>query len=152
MIRARILRRVAALVFVVMLAVPSLGGAVSVNEISKELRCPTCNTPLDVSNAPIARDMKTEIRGLIDAGATRDAIIAQMVRDFGREVLATPPKEGFDLIAWLVPPILVAGGLVAILLVARTSRRIVPARSGDPEPTDAEAARLRSILGEPDTD
>ena len=56
--------RLAGLVAVALLALallPVSGGALSVNEIAKEVRCPTCNTPLDVSDAPVARDMKQYI-------------------------------------------------------------------------------------------
>lgn len=146
------MRRMVAVLFALMLLAPSLVGAVSLNAIAKELRCPTCNTPLNVSSAPIALDMKAEIRRLIAAGATRQEILDRMVRDFGRQVLATPPKKGFDLVAWLVPPLLGGAGLVLILIVARTSRRHRPALPDGPGPSAAEAARLRRLLGERDVD
>ena len=40
-------------------------------------------------------------------------ILGALEAEFGRAALATPPKEGFDLVAWLVPIILVVAGLAA---------------------------------------
>ncbi len=61
--------RRAALVLLVLLAVlPASALALTVNEVAREVRCPTCNTPLDVSSAPVALDMKEYIAARIDAG------------------------------------------------------------------------------------
>ena len=51
--------------------------------------------------------MKAVIRERIEAGRTKSEIKAEFVDQFGPAVLATPPKRGFDLVAWLLP---LAGG------------------------------------------
>jgi cytochrome c-type biogenesis protein CcmH/NrfF len=63
-------------------------------------------------------------------------------------VLATPPKSGFDLIAWLVPGLAVLAGIVAIGLLAWTWSRRRPAAAGAaaPPPTPEEARRLEDEL------
>lgn len=73
------------------------------SDLEAELVCPTCETTLDQSDAPIARRMKAVIRQRIAEGATADEIKAEFVREFGRGVLAEPPKSGFDLLAWALP-------------------------------------------------
>ena len=129
--------------------VPS-AGALSVNEVAKEVKCPTCTTPLDVSEAPVAQDMKIYIADRIDAGWSKNQIIDGLVAEFGPSVRATPPKSGFDLIAWLVPAIVVGVGLAAIAVLTRLwairgRRRRMPA-----PPTAAEEQRLEARLREPD--
>ena len=56
------MRRLAVLLALLALAaLPSAAAALTVNEVAREVRCPTCNTPLDVSNSPAAADMKQYI-------------------------------------------------------------------------------------------
>jgi len=91
-------------------------------ELEKELVCPTCRTTLDMSNAPQADRMRAYIRERIEAGDSKSEIKAQLVAQFGEGVLASPPKRGFDLLAWLLPLAgLAGGGLVVAVLVRRWS-------------------------------
>jgi cytochrome c-type biogenesis protein CcmH len=129
-------------------ALPAAAGAVTVSEVAREVRCPTCNTPLDVSNSPAASDMKRYIAERIDRGWEKQRIIDGLVAEFGEGVLATPPKSGFDLIAWLVPGLAVLAGIVGIGLLAWTwsRRRPTAARPDAPPPTAEEARRLEDEL------
>jgi cytochrome c-type biogenesis protein CcmH len=72
-------------------------------DLEAELVCPTCKTTLDQSDAPVARRMKAYIRERIAAGATEEEIKSDLVAQFGRAVLAEPPRKGFDLLAWVLP-------------------------------------------------
>ena len=38
-------------------------------------------------------------------------------------MLAAPPKSGFNLVAWLVPPVGVVGAFLLLLVVIRSMRR-----------------------------
>lgn len=86
-------------------------------ELEGELICPTCNTTLALSNAPIADRMREFIRERIDAGDTKTEIKDALVAEFGEEVLAAPPKKGFSLLAWVLPlaGIAAAGAVVGLL-------------------------------------
>jgi cytochrome c-type biogenesis protein CcmH len=142
-------RAVVLLALLVLAALPAAAGALTVNEVAREVRCPTCNTPLDVSNSPAASDMKVFIAERIDQGWEKDRIIDALVVEFGDGVLATPPKSGFDLIAWLVPGLAVLAGIVAIGLLAWTWSRRRPAAAAAeaaPPPTPEEARRLDDEL------
>ncbi|HET6691145.1 MAG TPA: cytochrome c-type biogenesis protein [Miltoncostaeaceae bacterium] len=144
----RAVRRLAAVALVLLVAFPVAAGAWTVNDVARQVRCPTCNTPLDVSNAPVALDMKKYIAEKRDEGWTQQQVIDGLVDEFGRGVLATPPKSGFDLIAWVVPGIVVLIGLAAIPIVTRAwARRDRPdAAAAGPPPTDDEARRLDEEL------
>jgi len=142
-----VIRRALAVAVVLLALVPALATALTVSEVAREVRCPTCNTPLDVSNAPVAMDMKQYIAERIDAGWDKQRIIDGLVDEFGDQVLATPPKSGFDLIAWIVPGIVVALGLAAIPFIARAWSRRARATPADvPAPSPEEARRLEEEL------
>jgi cytochrome c-type biogenesis protein CcmH len=93
-------------------------------ELEGELVCPTCHTTLDQSNAPVALRMKTFIRERIAAGDSKSEIKEELVAQFGKGVLAAPEREGFDLLAWILPiaALLVAAGAVTALLWRWTRR------------------------------
>jgi cytochrome c-type biogenesis protein CcmH/NrfF len=99
-------------------------------ELERETVCPTCNTTLEMSRSPIAERMRAFIRARIDAGDTKSEIKNALVAEFGEEVLAAPPKEGFNLLAWLVP---LGGGALAAIVLAVLARRWVRGRAREEE-------------------
>ena len=106
-------------------------------ELESELVCPVCESTLDTSNAPVAIRMKEIIRERIAQGRTKSEIKAELVAQFGTRVLATPPKEGFDLIAWVLPLLgLAAGAAVVGVLAWRWSRRDGDRDGGGPPPDE----------------
>jgi cytochrome c-type biogenesis protein CcmH len=122
-------------------------------EIESEVVCPTCHTTLDQSSSAVADRMRTFIRARIVAGDTKSEIKRKLVEDFGEQVLASPPKRGFNLLAWVLPPVLVvaAGATLAVLAVRWSRRRDTnaPDDAAAPDPVldrriDDELARLDS--------
>ena len=111
-------------------------------DLEDELMCPVCGTTLDQSDAPVARQMKMYIRARIAAGDSEPQIKGRLVEQFGEEVLAAPPKEGFNLLAWLLP---LAGLAAAVPLVGyaawRWSRRADPPDPGG----DVDASVVRRL-------
>ncbi len=75
----------------------------TVADLEDELMCPVCGTTLDQSDAPVARNMRMYIRARIAAGDSKSEIKDRLVEQFGEEVLAAPPREGFNLLAWVLP-------------------------------------------------
>jgi cytochrome c-type biogenesis protein CcmH len=111
-------------------------------ELESELVCQTCETTLDMSDAPVARRMKGFIRARIAAGDTKSEIKAQLVDQFGSSVLAVPPRKGFDLIAWVLP---LAGLAVGIVVVGALAWRWSRVRGGGP-PAEGEDEPLDPAL------
>jgi cytochrome c-type biogenesis protein CcmH len=138
-------RLAAALVAVAaaLLAAGLAGAAPNPADLEAELVCPTCHTTLDQSDAPVARRMKQIIRQRIREGASDEQIKDELVAQFGEGVLATPPKEGFDLLAWLLPLGGLALGVVAVGALAWAwSRRPRDGATAAPEqPLDPELER-----------
>ena len=124
---------------------PTLG------ELEGEVVCPTCHTTLDQSNSAIAGRMKLFISARIRAGDTKSEIEGKLVAQFGPEVIAKPSKHGLDLVAWLLPLVLLGGGAVAVGAAAwkwRSASTRAPGRAAaslDPEierRIDEELARF----------
>jgi len=112
----------------------------SAADLEAELVCPVCETTLDQSSAPVAERMKLFIRERIAAGDTEREIKDALVAEFGPGVLATPPKGGFGLLAWLLPIGAVVVGAIAVTVLVRTwSRRRGP--PGPERPLDPELER-----------
>ncbi len=88
--------------------------------LEQQLKCPTCDTPLNVSSAPSAMRIKAFIEEKAAQGWSTSEIEQSLVTQFGRDILATPPKTGFDLIIWLVPAVFVIAGLGALPFIARS--------------------------------
>jgi cytochrome c-type biogenesis protein CcmH len=138
--------------FALVLAAPAAAaGRPSAAELESELVCPVCQTTLDQSDAPVAQRMKAYIRRRIAAGDTKQQIENALVAQFGPDVLATPSKSGFGLLAWLVPLVAVGGAALAVgLLVWAWSRRRAPPDADPPlDPdlerrVDAELARFEN--------
>jgi cytochrome c-type biogenesis protein CcmH len=137
-------RAVVAIVAVVLAAATAAQGAPNPADLEAELVCPTCDTTLDQSNAPVAQRMKQLIRQHIAAGWTEEQIKADLVDQFGPGVLAEPPKSGFDLLAWLLPlGLLVAGALGVGVIAWGWSRRRddTGEEDADARPLDPELER-----------
>lgn len=110
----------------------SAGDRPTLSDLEGEVMCPVCNTTLDQSSSPAARQIERFIVRRIDAGDSKDEIKDRLVAEYGPQILAAPPKEGFDLLAWLLPIGGVLGGaLVLGLLAWRWSR------GGEPAPAPA---------------
>lgn len=110
-------------VVVLSAATASAVAAPSPSDLEAEFVCPTCKTTLDQSDSPIARRMKQVIRTRLAEGATEKQIRDELVAQFGPAVVAEPPKQGFDLLAWLVPLGILAAGAVGVGAIAWGWRR-----------------------------
>jgi cytochrome c-type biogenesis protein CcmH len=125
-----------------LIAMPSRtqpGDRPTLADLEGEVMCPVCKTTLDQSSSPAARQIKNFIARRIQAGDSKDEIKDKLVVVYGKQILAAPPKEGFDLLAWLLPIFGVIGGaLVLGFLAWRWSR--------GREPRAPEAAALSPAL------
>jgi cytochrome c-type biogenesis protein CcmH len=96
---------------------------------------PSCG-PRDQALAEIAR--------LERSGQTRAQIRAAFVRAYGEGVLAAPPRQGFNLLAYWGPyGAIAAGGVLIALLAAAWTRQVKPRRD-DPGPE--LSAEQRTLL------
>jgi len=112
--------------------------------LESELRCLVCqNQTLADSNAPLAVDLRNQIREKMQQGASDRDILDYMVARYGDFVLYRPPLKATTLLLWAGPLLLMALGL-ALLYRRLVRRRVEPA----PELTDGERARARALLAD----
>ena len=127
---------------------PAAQPRASLPDIEDEVMCPTCGTPLAHAFSPQAERERRFIRQLIAQGKTKQQIKDALVAEFGRDVLASPRSEGFDLTAYLVPigAIALAAGAIGFGLLRWRNRPAAPADSVEPTVSQADAARLERDL------
>ena len=113
-----------------------------VNALSTELRCLVCqNQTLADSNAPLAVDLRNQIREKMQQGASERDIIDFMVARYGDFVLYRPPLKATTVLLWAGPLLLLIAGIA--ILYRRLARR-----RGEPQPelSGAERSRAQSLL------
>jgi cytochrome c-type biogenesis protein CcmH len=88
--------------------------------LAEALRCLVCqNQTIADSNAPLAVDLRNQIRTQIGQGRSDDQIRAYMVERYGDFVLYKPPFHAATALLWLGPPLLIAAGIAAFIVVVR---------------------------------
>jgi cytochrome c-type biogenesis protein CcmH len=113
--------------------------------LSRELRCMVCqNQSIDDSEAPLARDIRLLVRERIAAGDTDARVIDFLVARYGEFVLLKPRLEEKTLLLWLVPPLVLLGGGIALWTQAR--RRMSGAFEPAASLTAEEEARLAALM------
>ncbi len=91
-----------------------------------ELRCLVCqNQTLADSNAPLAEDLRREIRAMIARNMSDKDIIEFLVARYGDFVLYRPPLKATTILLWLGPFVLLAiGGMTFVLALKRRQRKL----------------------------
>jgi cytochrome c-type biogenesis protein CcmH len=127
---------------------PNAGLEARARNLSKELRCMVCqNQSIDDSDAPLARDLRLLVRERIATGETDSQVIDFLVARYGEFVLLKPRFTPHTLLLWLLPPLALIGGGLALWFYSR--RRSNAGRTGDPSLlhlTEDEEARLERLL------
>jgi cytochrome c-type biogenesis protein CcmH len=116
-----------------------------VTALSQDLRCLVCqNQTIADSHAPLAIDLKNQIREKIGQGMSNDQIIDYMVQRYGDFVLYRPPVKATTLALWFGPAAILLLGLIVLFRYLARRRREQPA---DAPLTDAEHKRAQALLG-----
>lgn len=111
--------------------------------IAAELRCLVCqNESLAGSQADLAKDLRREILGMIEAGSSDGEIIDFMVSRYGDFVRYRPPFRPSTCLLWSGPFLLLAGGLGGLLMALRRQGR----RAEAPPLSAEEKQRAERLL------
>jgi cytochrome c-type biogenesis protein CcmH len=123
----------------------------TVHEIGAQLRCVVCQS-LSVADSPseTANQMRGIIRERLAAGETPEQVKAYFVEKYGLWILLSPPRQGFNLLVWVVPFAGLAVGLVFVLLTVRRWSRRPAAVPGAPHVNEAMRARISREMAEQD--
>jgi cytochrome c-type biogenesis protein CcmH len=103
--------------------------------ITHDLRCLVCqNESIADSNVELAADLRRQVREMLTAGRSDDAIFEFMTDRYGEFVRFNPPLEPKTLLIWGAPFIALAIGVVVVARIVRRRSRM---------PLDDDAAEER---------
>ncbi len=136
---------------------PALADEVTVSDIAEELIC-QCGCGMVLSNCSHAECASREamtalIEQKLAQGQSEEQIIDFFVAQYGEQVLAAPPKRGFNLTAWVTPlaALVFGGGVIYMALrgwVRRGKIRQTNARTKAGEDDEEYRHRLEKELKE----
>ena len=115
---------------------PARANAATVSDLSKQFICQCgCNMVLlNCSHVEcmVRNTMATLIEQTLAQGQSEEQIIQFFVAQYGEQVLAAPPKRGFNLMAWILPfTAILFGGMVICTALKKWVRREVHSRTAD---------------------
>lgn len=109
--------------------------------LAEELRCLVCqNQTLAESNAPLAVDLRNQVREQLAQGASEREVREFMVARYGDFVLYKPPFKASTAALWLGPFALLLAGVVLLV------RRLRRPRAPEPALSSAERERAAKLL------
>jgi len=144
--------------FMVILLLPSLAAAgeaaplpenpqaeARLRALAVELRCLVCqNQTLADSNAPLAEDLRREVREMIAKNMSDKEIIDFLVTRYGDFVLYRPPLKTTTTLLWVGPFLLLIGGAIALVMALRRRQK----KLADVALSEAERNRVAQLLSE----
>jgi cytochrome c-type biogenesis protein CcmH len=113
-----------------------------VMRLAEELRCLVCqNQTIADSNAPLAVDLREQVREQMRKGASDDQIVDYLVARYGDFVRYRPPLKATTVLLWFGPPLLLLVGFAVLL-------RRLRMRRGEPSDalTETDRARAAALL------
>ena len=113
--------------------------------LAAELRCLVCqNQTIADSSAPLAEDLRRQVREMIARGDTDAQIIDFMTQRYGDFVLYRPPLKGTTAALWFGPLVLLVGGLTVFIVVLRRRSRLAPDQFEPDQADDDDTAAAPS--------
>ncbi|MCP9471408.1 MAG: cytochrome c-type biogenesis protein CcmH [Nitrospira sp.] len=114
-------------------------------QLAGELRCLVCqNQTLADSNAPLAEDLRREVREMIVKDMSDREIVDFLVSRYGDFVLYRPPLKTTTVLLWAGPFVLLVGGGIALAVTLRRRQRMVE----NAVITDEEHRRVERLLSQ----
>ena len=108
--------------------------------LTDEVRCLVCqNQTIGNSSAPLAADLRREIREQILAGQSEAEIKNFLSDRYGDFVLYRPRYGGRTAVLWLAPGLLLVGGSFVLW-------RVIRRRASLPVPSEEEDAKSASAI------
>ena len=101
-------------------ALPDSVVAARTKHVAAQLRCPVCQgLSLQDSQSELSHDMKGVIRDQIIAGKTDQQVLDYFVAKYGEWILLEPPAHGFNLAVYILPFVMLIGGMAVLYFSVR---------------------------------
>lgn len=115
--------------------------------LEHRIRC-QCGCTLDVFtcrttdfSCQVSPAMHRDIMSLVQGGYTADEILDAFVDVYGDQAMMAPPREGFNVVGYMLPGVAIAVGAIVLAVVIRRWKR---------EPAVVGAASAPSVGATPD--
>jgi cytochrome c-type biogenesis protein CcmH len=112
----------------------------SFQELEESLTC-QCGCGLTVGSCnhlqcDSAMPLRAEIRGQMETGKDKDAILTYFSGKYGEKILSSPTASGFNILAWVTPFVLLGlgGVFLGVTMMRWTVRRRVAPEPTAPQP------------------
>ena len=113
--------------------------------LAVELRCLVCqNQTLADSNAPLAEDLRREVREMIAKDMSDREIIDFLVQRYGDFVLYRPPWKASTTLLWVGPFLLLIAGATGLVFALRRRQK----KLADVTLSEEEHNRVAQLLSE----
>lgn len=113
--------------------------------LAVELRCLVCqNQTLADSHAPLAEDLRREVREMIAKDMSDKEIIDFLVQRYGDFVLYRPPWKASTILLWLGPFLLLIAGATGLVFALRRRQK----KLADVTLSEEEHNRVAQLLSE----
>lgn len=107
---------------VILPVTPALADEVTVGDIAEQImcQCEDCTHILSECDCGFREIMLAEIEEQLAQGKSEQETIDYFIAKYGEKVLVSPPKSGFNLVAWILPfAAILAGGVVVYLTIKK---------------------------------
>lgn len=116
--------------------------------LTKQLRCLVCqNETLADSQAPLAEDLRREIREQIKAGKTDQEIMAYATQRYGDFVLYNPPVKATTYLLWFGPFVLLILGTGLLYRYLKSRRDMIEVKPLSADERRRAEKLLKEIQG-----
>ena len=147
-------RALCLLTALLVIAVPmTASAATTYTDVEDEVMCVSCNVPLNVAESPQAEAQKAEIRRLVDQGLSKQEVKDALVDQYGARVLSLPKDDGFGIVVYIVPivVVLLLLALIAVLLPRWKRHGAEADEPSAPRLSAADSRRLEADLRDYDS-
>ena len=98
--------------------------------VASTLRCPVCQgESIQDSPSELAQQMRAVVRDRLRSGQSPDQVKAYFVSRYGEWILLEPKMTGLNVMLYVLPIVIVIGGLILIVVLVR--RWTKPAEAGE---------------------
>jgi cytochrome c-type biogenesis protein CcmH len=99
--------------------------------VASRLRCPVCQgESIQDSPSELAQQMRAVVRDRLRAGESPDEVKAYFASRYGEWILLEPRMAGLNVALYVLPVLLVVGGLVLVVFLVRRWTRPAAADGG----------------------
>ncbi len=101
-------------------------------EVSRDIRCPVCQgLAVADSFSDTAVAMKAEVKQMLAEGYSDEQVFAYFEASYGEFIRLNPTAEGFNMVVWIAPVIVLLIGFSIVALRLRSASKAARADDAD---------------------